>query len=189
MSQRQFTLNLTYSQAEDNQMSVQLGINSFFPNKFDSHYCEVGLSSYSYIYQSNHNRYQYLDPEMDQFSYLPVIKLKEKQVIFTINPEEVIYYENAFFSSLPKLLNRIKPPKTLDQDLLDKIALIANYLAQGKEYEYLQGTAKQQGEKLTFLVKKRGGESHCRVTLPNFQKDEEIQYEEVDPEEAFHSSP
>jgi len=76
------------------------------------------------------------------------------------------------------LFKRVKFPQTLDQDLLNKIAIIANYLARGNEYEVISSSARIKDQTLRFLVKK-GDESFCAI-LPCFQEEEDINYEIIE---------
>lgn len=162
-------------------MSAQLGVINpvFFTNEYDLYYSRENTPSISYLYNSNGQSYLFDDPEMQKFSLLPTtMKIENKEVVFTINKKHAIYYDRVFIYSLPELFKKVEFPYQLKQDLLDKIATIANYLAQGLEYEYLPGTAKQEKENLFFVVKK--GKTHCRVTLLSFRKNKDIYYKDID---------
>jgi hypothetical protein len=160
-------------------MSVYLA-PSLLADRFDSNFNIGNPPSVSYLYSSNRQSYLFTDPQMDQFSFIPAIELKDKKLVFTINKKLAVYYDNTFFFSLPELVKKVQLPHSLNQELLDKIAIIANYLAQGEEYEYVTGTAKEKDSMLNFLVKK--GENRCRVTVPSYRENAEITYEKIDKE-------
>jgi hypothetical protein len=134
---------------------------------------------YSYLYSSSERQnYCFQDPEMEQVSFLPPFEINGKKVIFTINRQLALYYDQSFIYTISILLKKIKLPQSLDPDLLDKIATAVNYLSKGIEYEYLPGTAKQAGMGMIFLVKK--GEIYCQATLSCLQgENSEICYQEV----------
>lgn len=162
-------------------MSVYLEMtpSPLIDSSFSSHYA-IGSPPISYLYPPDRQSYLFSDPQMDQFSFIPAIELKDKKLIFTINRRLAVYYEDTFFFSLPELLKKVKLPEGLSQELLDKVAIIANYLAQGEEYEYIKGTAKEKDHTLNFLVKK--GNNCCCVTVPSYREADEIQYEKIDKE-------
>lgn len=152
-------------------------------------FLDTDMAPFSYLYSSpnrNHEEsYLFEDPQMDEVSYLDPIVIWNKKVNFTLFHQKLALYDGKdFILSLPDFLkkadfsSKVSLPNNLSQELLDKIAIIANYLHQGKEYEYLKGSAQQQGEKLIFLVKK--GSNRWEVTLPSFQIKNEAIYLSTD---------
>lgn len=164
-------------------MSVYCGISPSVQTdiRFDPHYTIDKPPKLSYIYRSSPNKgspnYLFHDPQMDQFSFIHAIEILEKKVIFTIHTQLAIYYDDTFFFSLPELLQKIKLPKNLSQELLDKIAIIANYLAQGQKYEYEKGSAKEKDAALNFIVK--SGDNYYQVNAPSYFETAEIIYEQM----------
>src|SRR5262245_1231351 len=136
-------------------MSVQLGVNpgSGYSEELNS-YCSGSSPPISYLYNSKRTAYQFVDPQMDDYSLLPQVEINGKKVIFTINLRPTLYYDNGFINSLPDLFKKVKFPQNLKQEMLEKIAIIANYLSLGEEYQYLPTTAIQQNGELTFFVKR-----------------------------------
>lgn len=138
-----------------------------------------GNPSISYLYSEDEQSYRFEDAEMNNFSFIPPLEIKNKEVIFTLFHQKLaLYYEHEFIHSLPDFLKKVTLPNNLNRELLDKIAIMANYLSQGTEYEYQKGTAQQQGEKLFFWVKK--GDNRLRVSLPSFQNNNDIKYQAID---------
>jgi hypothetical protein len=164
-------------------MSVKIGPTPGYPEEFTSLDSGEQPSPISYLYNSDRATYRFIDPQIDQFSFLSPIEIKGKKVIFTVNPQPILYYNNSFIKSLPELFQKVTLPQNLNQEMLDKIAIIANYLSVGKEYEYFPTSAKQQSGELTFLATK--GKKYYRVTLPSFKENERAQYEEIEKEEIF----
>ncbi len=165
-------------------MSVQIGAHREEYVEGCHHLWPTSSSCFSYLYNSDHTAYRFADPHMEDFSLLRTIEILGKKVIFTINPQRVLYYDSGFINSLPELFAKIKFPQNLNQEMLDKIAIIANYLSLGEEYKYLRTTAKQLSGELTFLVQK-GEEECCRVTLPSFKDNTKTQYEVINEEDIF----
>jgi hypothetical protein len=137
--------------------AVQFGVaTSALPEDLCSSYCHGNQPSFSYIYHSqerNNYRFELDDSEIDEFSFIPPIEIIGQKVCFTHNRQPVLYDGQSFIYSLSDLFKKIRLPETLDSELLDKIATIANYLARGLDYEYVKGTAKQEGPKVLFCVK------------------------------------
>ncbi len=134
----------------------------------------------SYVYKnSSRQNYLFEDPKMERYSFLPSFEINGKKVIFTINTRPAIYYQQTFVYSISDLFKKIQSPQNLDSELLEKIAIIINFLSGGKEYKYLKGTAKQVGEGLTFKVLKNC--TPFQVTLPSLKKENSTAiYEEND---------
>lgn len=143
-------------------------------------------SPYSYLYSYDRQSYAFDDPEMDKFSYIPAIEFQKKTVTFTRNIDRAIYYDSNFYFSVPEFLNKIQLPNTLDQDLIEKIAIIANYLAKGEKCKYEMGTAQILDNHLNFLVK--NGTEFCKVRLPSFTDDDTIVYEEIESQNTLKTS-
>ncbi|MFI0434942.1 MAG: hypothetical protein ACH350_04335 [Parachlamydiaceae bacterium] len=135
-------------------------------------------SHISYMYSNDGEGYLFQDPkEMRHFSHIPSFDIEEKPVIFTINDSPVIYYDDRFISSLPRFFEKITLPENPPQELLDKIATIANFLAQGTTYEYVKGSAQANHDTLNFKVT---NENHsCKVTIPCFRELIDIDYEDI----------
>ena len=88
----------------------------------------------------------------------------------------MIYYDNTFIDSISEFFKKMTLSSTLDQELLDSLAIIVNYLAQEKDYEYLQGTAKIKDHMLTFSVTKDTEQYVISLALKD---DYEISYKKV----------
>ena len=149
---------------------IDIDVTSFYDSPKPS-------PQYSYLYNSNRSRYTFDDPEIGKFSYIQEeININGKPVCLTINETRVIHYDGSFFYSLSDFSKKIHLPQQLDQDLLDKIALIANYLAGGEECEYEKGTAQILDNDILYRVK---NEIHyCRARL-FFSRDHEHVSEDV----------
>lgn len=146
---------------------MQLGVTSSFTDV--SSYFEAPPLHISYLYSSSeHHNYLFPDTKMDDVSFLPPLEITGKKVIFTFNRQLALYYDNAFIYSTSNFLKKIKLPRELNQDLLDKIGTVANYLCGGQDYEYQPGTAKFIGRGIVFLVKK--GETLWRATLSSLKE-------------------
>lgn len=158
-------------------ISVSLARLPFsFSEELCSPYFECKTPAFSYLYSSFcREDYRFEDPEMEQVSLRTSLEITEKKVIFTFNLRHAVYYDHSFIYSISKFIEKIKPPKNLDKDMLEKIAIVANYLSKGEEYEYLTGTAKQTDTGLHFLVKK--GTSLCQAILTSLKEDAEVCYQ------------
>lgn len=108
-------------------------------------------------------------------SFIPSFKINGKKVFFTFNGKHVLDCENELIYSFEELIKKIGLPKDLNQEELDKIAIIVNYLSQGQSYTYIHQTAKQEeGKKFTFSVSK---DTHLyHVSLSSF-KDRKVYYQ------------
>lgn len=160
---------------------TQIGVAPFsIPSGLKS-FCAGAPPAYSYLYSSpTQQDYLFEDPEMDQVSFLPPFEINGKKVIFTFNRCLALYYDHSFIYSISDFLKKIQAPQchNLKQDLLDKIATAANYLSQGEECQYIQGTAKLLDKGLQFLVRKGG--NLCKATLSPFAEEKSnIDYQEV----------
>lgn len=132
---------------------------------------------YSYMYsQSQTVGLCFPDDDLDDCSLLPALKLNGHKLLFMLgkNQQPAIYYNRELITSLPELICKISLPAQLDQALLNKISTIANYLVYGKEFEYIDNSARMEGEKLIFAVKK--GEEDYEVKIPSLKKNCTIDY-------------
>jgi len=138
-------------------------------------------AEFSYLYSEGNTNYHY--PHLlDDYSFLPTLEFNQKKIIFTFNQRYALYHEQEFIYSIKELIQKIKLPQSLDQNILDQIAMIANYLAQGKTYECLPKTTKLEGKELSFTVKpsfccKKKSDIHYLVRLPAFGETDEIRYQ------------
>lgn len=143
-------------------------------------------------YPSKNTRHRYLPKscihlapsQMSALSLIPSQKLDGQELFFTLdleNKKNVVFFDKFSFSSLPCLLDKTSLPPPINQELLDTIATIANYLAQGTRFTYVKGTAIENGEQLEFEVieKDRTDEERYLVKIPSYRTREKIEYARI----------
>ncbi|WP_068468252.1 hypothetical protein [Candidatus Protochlamydia phocaeensis] len=146
-------------------------------------YSEVSFSPGkppSYMHNESGDSFLYSEEDLEEISFLPVIELNGKKVIFTLSPQHqpALYYKKRFISTIRDVLQLVRFFPSLDQELLDKIATMTNYLYKGTDYEYLPHSAKMKEEEIYFMVKHEC--ELCKVKLPLSEKNCEVIYEEAD---------
>ncbi len=139
-------------------------------------YCNGDPPTISYLYSTSQDTYLFEDSTMKHLSYIPSIEIGGKTVIFTFNQGLAIHYNQSFIRSISELFQKIQFPMSFNEKLLDKIATMANYLAKGTKYQYVEGTAKEEGRGILFFVKKGIKSDLCQVTLSCLAEDAEICY-------------
>lgn len=138
----------------------------------------------SYLPSTHHF---YLTPcQIEACSLIPSETLAGETLFFSLeNKKKVVFFENASFSSLPRLLERISLLSPLNQERLDTIATVANYLAQGTRFSYVKGSAIEEGLELQFEVIEQESEVKERylVHIPHYRTQEKIEYAKIQPKE------
>lgn len=140
----------------------------------------------SFMYApSSPKDYLFQDPKMEECSFIPPIEFEGKTVIFTFHHHPALYFDRKFIYSISSLLERVSIPTNLNQEMLDKIATIANYLNPNQEEkcEYLSHSAKQIDAGISFFVKKE--KNLCQVTIPSLKNTQNILYEEMNQMETL----
>ena len=144
--------------------SLSLCLN-YFPD------CENPLPT-NYLYDSNNDKTLKHDIGVKNkgISIIPEIEIDGKVVYFQLDSKMkmAVYYKNEMIHSFSEFMSKVKPLSNPDQGLLDKIALIANYLFQenvkhlfqGKP-EFINSSAKLKEKTLSFRAV-----SYTHLTLP-----------------------
>lgn len=111
---------------------------------FDPEISQAEDPPISYLYTPDRKSYLFADPQMQKFSIdIPSIEIESNKIIFTITPQPAVYYKNELIYSHAEFLKRVKLPENINQDLQDKISMVARYLAQGEEFQYFLRQFKQ----------------------------------------------
>jgi hypothetical protein len=139
-------------------------------------------SNFSYLYHQNNYLYPDDETSIEESSQRDYIMLNGHKVIFTLNPQSqpAIYYQQSFISTTQEALKRIpfNLSSFLNQELLDKVAIITNYLCQGTAYEYVDKSAEIKKEKMCFFVKH--GLCCCKVKFPFLKRDGKVIYKKTE---------
>lgn len=109
------------------------------------------VSTLSYLY-TDEGSLLFSEAVADSDSLLPPIKIDGKKVLFLLDEEMqcALFYQKKYISSFQSMIKLIKLPSKLDKELLEKIAIIANYFCHGTDYTYLKDSVKQEKKGLVF---------------------------------------
>lgn len=110
---------------------------------------------YVFNKKSNSICFPNFSDHLEKCSLLPSCNINGKKVFFTYRCSNyVVYYDGEFIESSNEIFNKISLTSNLNSEVLDKIALVVNFLSEGKNYEYIPNSANYKEKNLWFNAKK-----------------------------------
>lgn len=132
----------------------------------------------SYLYTSDGKDYLFPQDVMEEQSLIPSFHLEHMQIIFTFHDAYALYVDHSFIYSVDELMRKINSSVEINQDFLDKIAIIINFLANGDLYTYVERSVSLKEASFSFLVQR--GDSFYNVSVASITQKSVVHYQQTE---------